>query len=206
MEETTKAQGSTVYDPAAKTSPDTAAATGADAATVTEDRPRGPHNIQNHSTEFDASIRAAEHDAAVADRARFHGVSLSLMDSGTAVHDMIQTVFNKESTAPADLRPIAAAFRRHCAAKEATVGRTLESRSSVAQAVRRDREEGVELLALLDRAIASPGLEGTRPLTVNGVLADIDQYLGHEQRDLVPLIERELPVSQSDRLATAFRA
>lgn len=193
MEETTQAQGSTVYDASA------------DAPPAVDERPRGPHNIQNHAVEFDASIRAAEDDAAAAERAHFHGVSVPLMESGTAVHNMIQTLFNKDTTAPADLRPVADAFRRHCAAKEATVGRTLESRSSVAQAVRRDREEGVELLAVLDGVIASPGPEGTRPLTVNGVLADIDQYLGHERRDLVPLIERELPVSQSDKLAAAFR-
>jgi len=193
MEETTKAQGASVYEASA------------DEPSVTDERPRGPHNIQNHAVEFDASIRAAEDDAAAAERARFHGVSVALMESGTQVHDLIQELLREETHDPDHLRPVADAFRRHLAAKEATVGRALESRSSAAPVVRRDREEGVQLLALLDGAIASPIPEGVRSLTVGGVLADLDQYVAHERRDLVPVIERELPVSQSDRLAAEFR-
>lgn len=197
MNEATRQQGSTVWSPSA------------DGTTGGYDEPerlKGPHNIQNHAEEFDMWIRDAEAEAAAAERARFHGVSVALLESGTAVHDMIQVLFNKETTAPADLRPVADAFRRHCAAKDATAGRALESHPPAAEVVLRDREEGAYLLALLDGAIASPGPAGTRAQTVGGVLADIDQYLGHEQRDLVPLIERELPVSQSNRLAAAFRA
>ncbi|MFF6961576.1 hypothetical protein ACIOC1_35250 [Streptomyces sp. NPDC088197] len=195
MNEATRRQGATVWDPATD---------GGTAGHGMGDRPKGPHNIQNHSEEFDQSVRDAETEAATADRARFHGVSVRLLESGTAVHDMIQALFNRETTAPADLRPVADAFRRHCAAKDATAGRALESHPPVAEAVRRDREEGAYLLALLDGSIASPGPAGTRAQTVNGVLADIDQFLGHEQRDFIPLIERELPVSQSNRLAASF--
>jgi hypothetical protein len=204
MDESTQPRGSSVYDgPEGGSS---GAGGPQDAGPAVQDRPHGPHNIQNRSGEFDASIRAAEDRAAAAERARLHGVSVPLLASGTAVHDMIQTLFNKDTTDPDDLRPVAEAFRRHCAAKQATIGRALESRSTAGPMIRREHEESVQLLAQLDRAIASSGPAGTRPLTVNGILADIDQLLAHEQRDLIPLIERELPVSESGRLAAAFRA
>lgn len=169
------------------------------------ERISGPQNIRNEAERFDARGLA---DAKAAEAAREHheGLSARLAASGKVVHDLIENMRHWGTPPRENLRPLAEALARHCAATESTVRRALEDHGVAREAVREDREEGENLQRLLTGLIAHEPPEGTYPLTVGGILADVDQYVLHQQRDLIPVIDRELSATESRRLASAFHA
>lgn len=131
-------------------------------------------------------------------------LSAQVVESGRRVHDLLEQLRHGATPARADLRPLAEALARHCKGTEATARRALEDRHAALDAVREDREEGESLQRMLADLMTGEQPEGTYPLMVGSVLAQIDQYVGHERRDLVPAIDRELSPTESARLARAF--
>jgi hypothetical protein len=114
------------------------------------------------------------------------GLGASLATSGGVLLAMVEDVRMREANQPEDLRPLADAFARHNAAKEATVRKVLQG--------------------ILDRALVGRHPSDTHVLTVDGALAQAYQYLFHERRDLVPAIERWVPADESETLSAAFEA
>ncbi|MEE4542758.1 hypothetical protein V2S66_12355 [Streptomyces sp. V4-01] len=134
------------------------------------------------------------------------GLGASLATSGGLLLAMVEDVRMRGGTEPEDLRPLADTFARHSAAKEATVRKVLTRHGAPKGLVERDRHEGDLLQGILDRALTGRHPEETRVLTIDGALAQMYQYLFHERRDLVPAIERLVPVEESESLAAAFHA
>jgi hypothetical protein len=168
-------------------------------------RVSGPANVWFYADYFDDRSRA---DADAIDEARTHheGLSARLVASGKGVHDLLERLRYYGAPARDELPPLADALARHIKATEVTARQTLEKRHVAVEAVREDRAEGERLQQALAYLIRDELPEGTYPLTASGVLAGIDQYVGHEQRDLVPAIEQELSPLESARLARAFPA
>jgi hypothetical protein len=167
------------------------------------ERISGPQNIRNEAEWFDARGLA---DARAAEAAReYHeGLSARLVASGLAVHDLIEALRHRGTPPRENLRPLADALARHCAATESTARRFLEDHGVAGEAVQVDREEGESLQRSLADVIAHEPPEGTYHVTVGGILGNIDQYLLHQQRELVPALDRELSPTESRRLAGAF--
>ncbi|WP_327292221.1 hypothetical protein [Streptomyces sp. NBC_01198] len=176
-----------------------------DVAGVPSGHPRisGPANVWFYADFFDARSRA---DADAVQEARTHheGLSARVLESGRGVHDLLERLRYWGAPSRGELRPLADAFARHVKGTEATARRALEKRHVATDAIREDRAEGERLQKDLAYLMSADLPEGTYPLTASGVLAGIDQYVGHEQRDLVPAIERELSPLESARLARAF--
>ncbi|WP_433888041.1 hypothetical protein [Streptomyces sp. CA-111067] len=173
----------------------------------THPRISGPHNILNQSVRFDEAGQVAADDAASPHYPPGYtaGLSYRIIQSGDRLRQLIDEMRNHGVPGPAELRPLADGFRRHVAAANSTARDALEQHGPhIAQPVRRDREEGDQLVRMLDAMIAGAPPEGTYALTAGGVVADIDQYLVHERRDLIPLIDRELPLGESEHLAGRF--
>jgi hypothetical protein len=167
------------------------------------ERISGPSNLSNQAEYFDARARADE-EAAVAARTQHEGLSARVIASGEGVREMLERLRRIAIPSPDELRPLAAALARHCKATEVTARQALEGHEAAAAVVRKDRAEGEELQQSLAYLIDGRLPEGTYPLTAGGTLAAIDQYLGHEERELVPAIDRELSPLESARLARAF--
>lgn len=163
----------------------------------------GPANVRSQAAFFDARSRADEHAVVVA-RRHHEGLSARVVASGEGVHSLLDQLRHGGTPSRAELRPLADALARHYRATEVTARQALERRHAAAGAVREDREEGRRVLRTLVYVMEGKLPEGTYPLTVGGALANIDQYVGHEQRDLVPAIERELSPIESARLARTF--
>jgi hypothetical protein len=175
------------------------------AVPIGHERISGPQNIRNEADMFDARGLA---DARAAEAAREHheGLSARLAASGKVVHDLIENMRHWGTPPRENLRPLAEALARHCAATESTVRRPLEDHGVARQVLREDREEGENLQRLLAGVIAHEPPEGTYHLTVGGILGDIDQYVLHQQRELIPVIDSELSATENRRLAGAFHA
>lgn len=167
------------------------------------ERISGPANISSQADFFDARGRADAQAVAVA-RTHHEGLSARVVASGIGVHDILERLRHRGTPSRAELRPLAAALAKHCQGTKATAHRALEDHHTALGAVREDRAEGERLQSTLAYVMTGDIPEGSYPLTVGGTLADIDQYVGHEQRDLVPAIERELSPIESARLARAF--
>ncbi|MCL2553598.1 MAG: hypothetical protein FWE15_03590 [Actinomycetia bacterium] len=134
------------------------------------------------------------------------GLGASLATSGGVLLAMVEDVRMREANQPEDLRPLADAFARHNAAKEATVRKVLLRHGAPENVVERDRQEGDLIQGILDRALVGRHPSDTHVLTVDGALAQAYQYLFHERRDLVPAIERWVPADESETLSAAFEA
>jgi hypothetical protein len=134
------------------------------------------------------------------------GLGASLATSGGVLLAMVEDVRMREANQPEDLRPLADAFARHNAAKEATVRKVLVRHGAPENVVERDRQEGDLIQGILDRALVGRHPSDTHVLTVDGALAQAYQYLFHERRDLVPAIERWVPADESETLSAAFEA
>lgn len=166
----------------------------------------GPQNIRNEAERFDArglaDVRAAE-----AAREHHEGLSARLVASGNTVRELIEELRHRDMPPRESLRPLAAAFSRHCAATESTARRVLDERGGAGRdAARQDREEGERFHRQLADLVAHEPPAGTYHVMAGGILADIDQYLLHQQRELIPAIDRELTPAESRRLAGAFSA
>ncbi|WP_329129926.1 hypothetical protein OG552_04975 [Streptomyces sp. NBC_01476] len=134
------------------------------------------------------------------------GLGASLTTSGGMLLAMVEDVRMRGSVAPEQVRPLADAFARHLAAKEATVRKVLIRHDIATKVVERDRQEGELIQGILDRALMGRHPEETRMLTVDGALTQMYQYLSHERRDLVPAIDTALSREDSESLAAAFEA
>jgi hypothetical protein len=134
------------------------------------------------------------------------GLGASLATSGGVLLAMVEDVRMREANQPEDLRPLADAFARHNAAKEATVRKVLLRHGAPENVVERDRQEGDLIQGILDRALVGGHPADTHVLTVDGALAQAYQYLFHERRDLVSAIERWIPAEESETLSAAFEA
>jgi hypothetical protein len=134
------------------------------------------------------------------------GLAASLVTSGGLLLAMVEDLRMRGEDSPAEVRPLADTFARHCAAKEATVRKVLERHGESARLVARDRQEGELIQGILDRALTGRHPEDTRHLTVDGALTQMYQYLIHERRDLVPAVERAVPFDESETLSAAFEA
>ncbi|MBY8879423.1 hypothetical protein [Actinacidiphila acidipaludis] len=134
------------------------------------------------------------------------GLGASLATSGGVLLAMVEDVRMREANRPEDLRPLADAFARHNAAKEATVRKVLLRHGAPENVVERDRQEGDLIQGILDRALVGGHPADTHVLTVDGALAQAYQYLFHERRDLVSAIERWVPADESETLSAAFEA
>jgi hypothetical protein len=168
------------------------------------ERITGPASIRAEAEYFDARARADEH-AVVAARRHHEGLSARVVASGEHVHELLEQLRHGGTPSRSELRPLADALARHCEATEVTARQALEGRSEAADAVvREDRAEGERLQQTLAYLITGMLPEDTYALTVGGTLGDIDQYVGHEERELVPAIDRELSPLESARLARAF--
>ncbi|WUH94838.1 hypothetical protein OG900_34970 [Streptomyces sp. NBC_00433] len=163
----------------------------------------GPANVRSQAEYFDARARA-DADAVQAARTHHDGLSARVIASGEGVHELLERLRHRGTPSRADLRLLADALAKHCEGTEVTARRALERHPAAADAVREDRAEGERLLQTLSYLIAGKLPEETYPLTASGALADIDQYVGHEQRDLAPAIDRELSPLESARLARSF--
>ncbi|WP_329171921.1 hypothetical protein [Streptomyces sp. NBC_01477] len=163
----------------------------------------GPASIRSEAEFFDARARA-DADAVAKARTHHEGLSAEVVASGTAVHDLLERLRHRGIPSRGELRPLAEAFAKHCRATEATARRALDHRHVAGDAVREDRTEGERLLRMLTDLMAAEPPDGTYALLVGGTMAEIDQYVAHEQRDLVPEIDRELSPTESARLARAF--
>jgi len=167
------------------------------------ERISGPANISGEAEFFDARARADSEAAATA-RTHHEGLSAEVVASANRVHEMLNQMRHNGTPSRAELRPLAAALTEHCRLVEATAHRALKDHHAALGAVRQDHAEGERLRGQLDYLMTGDIPEGSYPLTAGGTLAAIDQYVGHEQRDLVPAIERELSPLESARLARAF--
>jgi len=136
----------------------------------------------------------------------YSGLGASLATSGGVLLAMVEDVRMREANQPEDLRPLADAFARHNAAKEATVRKVLIRHGAPENVVERDRQEGELIQGILDRALVGGHPADTHVLTVDGALAQAYQYLFHERRDLVSAIDRWVPADESETLSAAFEA
>jgi hypothetical protein len=169
------------------------------------DRITGPAQVRRHAAYFDARSEA-DVAAQVAARDHHEGLSARVADSGGRLHEMVEGLRHDDPPLPRErLRPLAHALARHCEAKEATARRALDERHAAAEVVGEDRLEGERLQHDLADLITRPQPEDTYSLSLAGVLGEIDMYVAHERRDLIPAIDRELSATQSARLARAFR-
>jgi hypothetical protein len=170
---------------------------------ASHERISGPASVRSQAEFFDSRSLA---DARAVEAAREHheGLSARVVASGKGVHDLLEPLRRRGAPIRSELRPLAVALARHCERTEVTARRALEDRHAALDVVRDDRQEGERLQRLLADLIATEQLEGTYPVMVGSALADIDQYVAHEQRDLVPAIDRELTHGESARLARAF--
>jgi hypothetical protein len=134
------------------------------------------------------------------------GLGASLATSGGVLLAMVEDVRMREANQPEDLRPLADAFARHNAAKEATVRKVLIRHGAPENIVERDRQEGELIQGILDRALVGRHPSDTHVLTVDGALAQAYQYLFHERRALVSAIDRWVPADESETLSAAFEA
>jgi hypothetical protein len=167
------------------------------------ERISGPANVWSQAEYFDERSRADAHAVAAA-RGHHEGLSARVVESGEGLHDMLNKLRHLGTPSRGALRPLAVALAKHRRATEATAHKALEDRPAAAGTVREHRAEGEQLQESLEYVMTGDLPEGTYPLTAGGTLANIDQYVGHEQRDLVPAIERELSPTQSARLARSF--
>lgn len=168
------------------------------------ERISGPANVRAEAEFFDDRARADAH-AVVEARTHHEGLSARVVASGQGVHELLERLRHFGPPSRGELRPLADALARHCEATEVTARQALEGKHGEAgPVVRENRAEGEELQRELAYLISGTLPEGTYPLTVGGTLSAIDQYVGHEQRELVPAIDRELSPLESARLARAF--
>lgn len=168
------------------------------------ERISGPAKVRSEAEFFDARARA---DAQAVEVARTHheGLSARVVASGEHVHELVERLRHDGTPSRGQLRPLADALARHCEATEVTARQALEGRhAEVREVVRDNRAEGEDLRQMLAYLIDGTLPEDTYPLTVGGTLGAIDQYVGHERRELVPAIDRELSPLESARLARAF--
>jgi hypothetical protein len=171
------------------------------------DRIAGPANIRGQAAYFDERAKA-DVEAEVAARDHHEGLSARIQESGDGLHRMVDYLRHDDTTMPtrADLRPVANALARHFQATEKTARQALDERHAAADVVREDREEGERLQANLDDLITRDQPEDTFNVSASGVLGEIDLYVAHERRGLIPAVDRELSPAQSARLARAFAA
>lgn len=156
-----------------------------------KDRPHGPHEILQHGAEFDED--AAERRHAEAQAQEVHTVATdALIARSSALRARLQELHRVPSGAPDGLPAFRQAFQEHYAAKQATVHPLLKRQDKASAAVTRDREDGAQLLRRLDDVIAGKVAVEGMTLTTQLVLGEVDQYLLHEQRDLVPWMQRSL--------------
>lgn len=169
------------------------------------ERINGPANIRSQAAYFDE--RAADDvKAQVAARDHHEGLSARVVASGEGLHEMLEGLRHDDTPPRRELRPLADALARHCEATEVTARRALDDRHAAGEVVSDNRAEGERLQHDLADLIMRPQPEGTYALSVAGVLGEIDLYVAHERRDLIPAIDRELSPTQSARLAHAFPA
>ncbi|SHL40594.1 hypothetical protein [Actinacidiphila paucisporea] len=169
------------------------------------ERISGPANVRNEAEFFDARARADE-EAVEEARVHHEGLAARVVASGESVHELLERLRRRTIPNRAELRLLADAFAKHNEATEVTARRALERHPGAVEAVQEDRAEGERLLQMLSYLIAGELPETTYGLTVSGTLAAIDQYVGHERRDLVPAIDRELSPIENARLARSFPA
>lgn len=163
----------------------------------------GPASIRSRAAFFDARADADEH-AVVAARLHHEGLSARVVESGEHVRTTLERLRHRGTPSRAELRPLSDALSKHLQGTEATARRVLEHRAAARAAVQEDRDEGERLRRFLDQVIAGDFPTADYPMTVGAVLAGIDQFVGHERRDLVPVIDRELSPLESARLARTF--
>lgn len=156
-----------------------------------QDHPQGPHEINQHGAEFNANAEKLRHDEAQAHE--IHTVATdALITRSRALRATLQDLHRVPTGAPEGLPAFREAFQAHYAAKQATVHPLLERHDKASVAVVRDREDGAQLLSRLDDVIAGKVAVEGMTLTTQLVLGEIDQYLLHEERDLVPWMQRSL--------------
>ncbi|MCZ4121977.1 hypothetical protein [Streptomyces sp. H39-S7] len=156
-----------------------------------KDRPHGPHEILQHGAEFDADAAKRRHDDVQAHETHTAATD-ALIARSRALRATLQELHRVPSGAPDGLLAFRQAFQEHYAAKQATVHPLLERQDKASVAVVRDREDGAQLLRRLDDVIAGKVAVEGMTLTTQLVLGEVDQYLLHEERDLVPWMQRSL--------------
>jgi hypothetical protein len=163
-----------------------------------KDRPHGPHEILQHVAEFDADAAALRHAQAQAQEVHTPATD-ALIARSSALRARVQILhrtavqqLHEAADTPDGLPAFRRAFQEHYAAKQATVHSLLERQDKASAAVVRDREDGAQLLRRLDDVIAGKSAVEDLTLTTQVVLGEVDQYLLHEQRDLVPWMQRSL--------------
>jgi hypothetical protein len=169
------------------------------------ERIAGPASVRREAAYFDARAEA-DVRAEVAARDHHEGLTAKVAESGEELHGMLERLRHDETPERDELRPLAGALDRHYKAMEATARRALEERDAAGEAVQDNRADGESLRRDLADLITRRQSRDTYSLSVAGLLADIDMYLAHERRDLIPAIDRELSATQSARLARAFAA
>lgn len=169
------------------------------------ERINGPSNLTNRADYFDARSQA-DLEAEVAARDHHEGLSARVAESGQGLHEMLEKLRHDEIRDRARLRPLATALARHCEATEVTARRALDERHAAGEVVEENRADGERLQHDLADLITRPQPEDTYSLSLAGILGEIDMYVAHERRDLIPAIDRELSPTQSARLARAFPA
>ncbi|WP_031514001.1 hypothetical protein [Streptomyces sp. NRRL F-5123] len=169
------------------------------------DRIAGPASIRGQAAYFDERAKA-DVEAQVAARDHHEGLSARIQESAGEIHAMVDGVRHDDTRMPtrADLRPVANALARHFEATEKTARQALDERHAAADVVREDREEGERLQRNLDDLLTREQPEDTFNVSASGVLGEIDLYMAHERRDLIPAIDRELSPTLSARLARSF--
>ncbi|MEU3460500.1 hypothetical protein ABZ721_11165 [Streptomyces sp. NPDC006733] len=156
-----------------------------------QDRPHGPHEILQHGAEFDAEAAKRRHDEARA-REVHTAATDALIARSRALRATLQELHRVPTGTPEGLPAFRQAFQEHCTAKQATVHPLLARHDKASVAVVRDREDGAQLLRRLDDVIAGKVAVEGLTLTTQLVLGEVDQYLLHEERDLVPWMQRGL--------------
>lgn len=156
-----------------------------------QDRPHGPHEILQHGAEFDADAAKRRHTEAQA-REIHTAATDALIARSRALRATLQDLHRVPTGAPAGLPAFRQAFQEHYTAKQETVHPLLERQDKASVAVVRDREDGAQLLRRLDDVIAGKVAAEGMTLTTQLVLGEVDQYLLHEERDLVPWMQRGL--------------
>lgn len=171
------------------------------------DRIAGPAGIRSQAAYFDERAKA-DVEAEVAARDHHEGLSARIQESGGAIHAMVDGIRHDDPgrTTRAELRPVANALARHFEATEKTARQALDEKDAAGAVVREDREEGERLLRNLDDLLTREQPEDTFNVSASGVLGEIDLYVAHERRGLIPAVDRELSPTQSARLARSFAA